>query len=121
MKRIRMFQNLLLLAVVVLSTALSGCSGKKTKDNEDHNSQRETTQEGVMKDPIMGGSMTVGIPQDIDSLDPHHADGAGTKEILFNIYEGLVKPDEKGDLKPAVASDYEISEDGKIYTFQLRD
>ena len=66
-------------------------------------------------------SITIGIPQDIDSLDPHIAEGAGTREVLFNIFEGLVKPDENGNLNPAVASEVNVSEDGKTYTFTLRD
>ncbi len=68
-----------------------------------------------------GGSVVVGIQQDIDSLDPHKATAAGTKEILFNIFEGLVKPDENGNLVNAVASDYTVSEDGLVYTFTLRE
>lgn len=66
-------------------------------------------------------SIVVGIQQDIDSLDPHKATAAGTKEILFNIFEGLVKPDENGGLIGAVASDYTISDDGLVYTFTLRE
>ncbi len=66
-------------------------------------------------------SIVVGIQQDIDSLDPHKATAAGTKEILFNIFEGLVKPDENGSLINALASDYTISEDGLVYTFALRE
>ena len=68
-----------------------------------------------------GGSIVVGVQQDIDSLDPHKATAAGTKEIIFNIFEGLVKPDENGNLINAVASNYTISEDGLVYTFTLRD
>ena len=70
---------------------------------------------------MYGGSIVVGVQQDIDSLDPHKATAAGTKEIIFNIFEGLVKPDENGNLINAVASDYTISEDGLVYTFTLRD
>ncbi len=66
--------------------------------------------------------IVIGIPQDLeDSLDPHEAVAAGTKEILFNIYEGLLKPDETGELVPAVASEYSVSEDGLTYSFILRD
>ena len=46
---------------------------------------------------------------------------AGTKEVLFNLYEGLVKPDSSGELQPAIASDYSISEDATTYTFTLRE
>jgi peptide/nickel transport system substrate-binding protein len=73
------------------------------------------------KTPIEGGSITVGITQDLDSLDPHVAVAAGTDEVLFNLFEGLVKADEKGVMNPAVAESYTISDDAKTYTFTLRD
>ena len=99
-----MKKSLLLLLVMMLSTALMACSG----------GSEGNTSEG--KDSIV-----VGIQQDLDSLDPHLATAAGTKEVLFNIYEGLVKPNENGELIPAVASDYKVSSDGLVYTFNLRE
>lgn len=72
-------------------------------------------------DPTQGGSLIVGIPQDLDSLDPHVAKAAGTDEVLFNIFEGLVKPDENGMVYPAVAESYKLSDDSMKYTFKLRD
>lgn len=90
--------------IIVLSLILSvftGCQKKGTKD---------TTQ------------ITVGIAQDLeDSLDPHKAVAAGSREVLFNIFEGLLKPDEKGNLVPAIAESYQVSEDGCDYTFVLRE
>ncbi|MEG1917815.1 MAG: ABC transporter substrate-binding protein [Oscillospiraceae bacterium] len=63
----------------------------------------------------------MGIAQDLDdSLDPHLAVAAGTKEVLFNVFEGLVKPDSDGNLIPAVAESYVLSEDKTQYTFTLR-
>jgi len=109
----------LLLVTVLMMTALSGCAGGTDKSSEDNSSVgADTTPTG---EPTYGGSVVVGIQQDIDSLDPHKATAAGTKEILFNIFEGLVKPDENGNLMNAVASDYTVSEDGLMYTFTLRD
>ena len=67
-----------------------------------------------------GSSVTVGITQDLDSLDPHKAVAAGTKEVLYNIFEGLVRPDQNGNLVPAVAENYMVSDDGTEYTFKLR-
>ncbi len=67
-------------------------------------------------------ALTVGLPQDLDnSLDPYQITAAGTREVLFNVYEGLVKPDTDGNFVDAVASEHEISEDGLTYTFTLRD
>ena len=62
-----------------------------------------------------------GMTQDLKSLDPHIDTDAGTRDVVFNLYEGLVKPASTGDMIPAVASDYDISEDAKVYTFTLRD
>lgn len=81
----------------------------------------ESSGDNSSKEPVYGGSVVVGIQQDIDSLDPHKATAAGTKEILFNIFEGLVKPDENGNLICAVADNYTISEDFLVYTFTLRE
>ena len=116
------------MVTLLIMTALGGCAGGTGESSEDKSSMEsnvtESTQESieaVAGEPVYGGSVVVGIQQDIDSLDPHKATAAGTKEILFNIFEGLVKPDSNGDLMNAVASGYSISEDGLTYTFTLRD
>ena len=110
-----------LLMTVLTMTALCGCAGGTDKSSEDNSSTEAGADTTPVGEPTYGGSVVVGIQQDIDSLDPHKATAAGTKEILFNIFEGLVKPDENGNLINAVASDYTISGDGLTYTFTLRD
>ena len=95
----------LLLVFTTLTIALSGCGNAGDETGGKNSSQ-----------------ITVGIAQDLeDSLDPHKAEAAGTREILFNVFEGLYKPDSDGNLVPAVASGYEVSDDGLVYTFTLRD
>lgn len=39
---------------------------------------------------------------------------------MFNVFEGLLKPDASGNLNPAVAESYTVSEDHLLYTFKLR-
>ena len=92
---------LLTLVCAALAIALGACSGGKAETGS--------------------SQITIGIPQDVDSLDPHKAVAAGTKEVLFNVFEGLVKPDSEGNLNDAVAESHTISEDGKVYTFTLRE
>ena len=110
----RKVTGILLVLSMAVTIALSGCSGDKDKASS-------TTENKLSGNPVEGGSIRVGISQDLDSLDPHKAVAAGTKEVLFNIYEGLVKPDKDGNLAEAVASSYVISDDAKVYTFTLRD
>jgi peptide/nickel transport system substrate-binding protein len=76
-----------------------------------------TTRQAAIKE---GGSVVVAVPQNPDFLDPHLAVAAGTEEMFFNVFEGLVKPDDQGDFQPAVASSYRIAPDGSRYTFTLR-
>ena len=117
MKKVKNVTAILL--VMALIIVLGGCQDKKDgqKESQTDNSSQEATGK-----PVMGGPIVVGIPQDLeDSLDPHKSVAAGTKEVLFNIYEGLVKPDEEGNYTDAVAKSHEISEDGKVYTFALRE
>lgn len=106
---------LLLTVVALLSTLLCAC-GEGTKPS---NSDPVPAVSGEL--PSDGNSVTVGIAQDLDSLDPHKAVNAGTSEVLFNIFEGLMKASPDGGVIPAVASDYVMSEDGKVYTFTLRE
>ena len=64
----------------------------------------------------------VGIPQDLgDSLDPYQMVAAGTREVLFNVYEGLIKPNADGEFIPAIAESWTVSDDGLTYTFPLRE
>lgn len=56
-----------------------------------------------------------------ESLDPHRARGAEAANILRDLYEGLTREGPAGDILPGVAERWEVSDDGRIYTFYLRD
>ena len=113
----RMFA--LFLSVLLLVAVLCACGGTKPEEDAGGFGSDETSSSGEI---ITGGELVVGISQDLgDSLDPYQMTAAGTREVLFNVYEGLIKPDATGDYVPAVASDYTVSEDGLTYTFPLRD
>ena len=101
---------ILLVLCMASSVVLGGCSNDKNEGGS-------ATDNELSKNPVEGGSIVVGISQDVDGLDPHMAESAGTREVLFNIYEGLVKPDSDGVLQDAVASDHGVSEDAKVLSF----
>ncbi|MDD6734428.1 MAG: ABC transporter substrate-binding protein [Lachnospiraceae bacterium] len=99
-KKSRFF--LLFIVMLSLAIALCACTGDK-------------------KDDALS-SITIGITQDVeDCLDPHNMVAAGTKEIFFNVFEGLMKPDSEGNIVPAVAGDVKVSEDKKRFEFTLRE
>lgn len=114
---------LLSATVILVSAALVGCQGgKSTESRQTGNTSSESqTDLGEALKPTEGGTVVIGMTQDIVSLDPHVETDAGTRSVVFNLYEGLVKPTVSGELSAAVASDYKISDDAKTYTFTLRD
>lgn len=61
------------------------------------------------------------MSMDIDSLNPYKMVSSGTEEIMLNVFEGLLMPSPSGELIPAIAESYEISEDGTTYIFKIRE
>jgi peptide/nickel transport system substrate-binding protein len=55
-----------------------------------------------------------------DTLDPHKTAGTLTFQTLKSIYDTLVEPDMEGNIIPALASRWQISEDSLTWTFTLR-
>ncbi len=72
------------------------------------------------------GTLIWGMPAETDILDPHATGGWSTYQVTYQIFEGLVKEDlTKADvptppLVPGLATSWEISPDGTVYTFKLR-
>ena len=62
-----------------------------------------------------------GNDADPETLDPHKTSTVYEAHILRDLYEGLVTHDAKGEVVPGVAEKWEISDDGKVYRFTLRD
>ena len=110
---------------LLLSASLCACGGSKTAEGTSEaageSSEAETSNTLSEGTPVPGGSVVYGMTQDLPSLDPHVDTDAGTRDVVFNLYEGLVKPTSDGGFIAAVASDYTISDDAKTYTFTLRD
>jgi peptide/nickel transport system substrate-binding protein len=58
-------------------------------------------------------------PSTLDPLNPNNtADG---RSILFNVFEGLVKPGTDGSLLPCIAKSWTIEQAGLVYNFTLRE
>lgn len=71
--------------------------------------------------PYPGGSLKEGIVGNPSMINPLLAISDVDRDLVNLIYAGLMRSDGKGGLKPELASHYEISEDGLIYTFWLRE
>ena len=62
-----------------------------------------------------------GISSDPETLDQHKSRSIQAADVIRDLGEGLVGYSATGELIPAAAQSWEISEDGLKYTFHLRD
>ena len=68
-----------------------------------------------------GSELRFGVATEPVTLDPlNPANTADGRSILFNVFEGLVRPDSYGNLVGAVAESFQIADDSLVYTFTLR-
>lgn len=67
------------------------------------------------------GVLVVGQIAEPQALDPHAVTAVNDFRILMNLYDGLVRyASGTLEVEPALAENWEISEDGTVYTFSLR-
>ena len=101
MKALRTFGT----AALVVSCGLTACAPGPA----DHlaTDQRVTFHRGSGGEP--------------DTLDPHRNEETSGAAMLRDLFEGLVTADVDLNIVPGVAELWEISDDGKLYTFFLRD
>lgn len=62
-----------------------------------------------------------GNDTDPATLDHHRTSTISERNVLQDLYEGLVTQDADGEVIPGAAKSWDISEDGLVYTFHLRD
>jgi len=62
-----------------------------------------------------------GIPTDPETLDQHKARTIQAADVQRDLGEGLVGYSAGGELVPAAATSWDVSEDGLTYTFHLRE
>lgn len=71
---------------------------------------------------ISTGTLHVGNGQELQGLDPHLITGISEINVLSSLFEGLVGQHPKNlSPVPAVAESWTVSDDGKTYTFRIRD
>lgn len=91
-------------AICILIGALTGCS----------------TGERVDLGQGAAGSLVAAIAGEPDQLDPHRTSAYFSFEVLENVFDTLVEPDENLQMQPALAESWETSPDQLTWTFRLR-
>lgn len=79
-----------------------------------------TTSTTTTSGPKHGGTLTVAVGIDPDTLDPAAQTTTTAAQIVDMMAEPLVALDQNGGLKPDLATSWSNSTDGLSYTFTLR-
>ncbi len=115
------------------AAALAGCGGSNepAAENTPTEEPTEEPEETPTPEPTdtatpteekeeTGGTLQLASEGPVQTLDPVNAKGSGAG---YNQYNAALMEFENGDLPPVgeLATDYSVSEDGRTYTFQLRE
>ncbi len=89
--------------VAVLLIAATGCAPGQRVDLGD-----------------LSGNLIAAIAGEPDQLDPHKTSAYFSFQVLENVFDTLVEPDEDLRMRPALAESWQVSADQRVWTFRLR-
>jgi peptide/nickel transport system substrate-binding protein len=99
--------------LVGLLLALAACDGGG--EAVDIGGGEDTAEGG------QGGVLIAAISGEPDQLDPHKTTAYPSFQVLENVYDTLVQPNVDLEFEPALAESWEVSDDGLVWTFHLRE
>lgn len=77
---------------------------------------------GATGEPNPDASVAIRLVLEPGNLDIRQTTGAALDQVLIdNVYQGLVSRTTDQEIVPALASDWEVSDDGLTYTFTLEE
>ncbi|MDO5095186.1 MAG: nickel ABC transporter substrate-binding protein [Peptostreptococcaceae bacterium] len=102
-------------AIVLLAGLLVACQSPTATQNENKDNKENTAEQTA------SGKLTLGFNEDsVGTLNPHmYLPSQFITQDM--VYDGLVAYGENGVIEPKLAESWEISPDGKTYTFKLRE
>lgn len=113
--------------LLLLTLSLAACTGG-TKTGKETNENTSSSDSNESNEPKHGGVLTIAHPADALTLDPHESATYSVHDRAGLVYNKLVTfksgPDADyadATIVPDLAEKWEVSEDGKTYTFHLRE
>ncbi|MDP5273341.1 peptide ABC transporter substrate-binding protein [Chengkuizengella axinellae] len=118
--------SFLLTLMLVLSVFVAACSGGGEATPEETPADEGTTTEGEATTPEEPASDVAQVLNVLETAEIPTMDTVmGTDAVAFEwgnaVFEGLYALGENAQPVPGVAESHEVSEDGKVYTFKLRE
>lgn len=108
-----------LLLVGLLAFVLGACTAKQDAGTEQP--KDEDKEEGVAEEPASEKILYLNNGMEPTSFDPSIGFDSVSWSPLNNIMEGLTRLGATHEAEAAIAEKWDVSSDGKVYTFHLRD
>ncbi|RDW20460.1 peptide ABC transporter substrate-binding protein [Oceanobacillus chungangensis] len=130
--------SLLLTLLLALGVLLAACSGDEPAESEDDGTEEGNTEEpaesedteGTEEDTEASASgdglaadqtFDINIRTEPPSLHPGLASDTTSGAVLYQIFEGLMRINQDGEVEEAMAESYDVSDDLLTYTFHIRE
>lgn len=111
----------LLTLLFVSVIALAGCYGGEKKDETTPDKDGDKKETPSTDTPTAGGSLHLAVAGEIPTLKTNGQMDGLSQTMIQNLMEGLFRLDQNDDIINAVVDTYDVSEDGKLYTFHLKE
>ncbi|HHO55759.1 MAG TPA: ABC transporter substrate-binding protein, partial [Trueperaceae bacterium] len=73
-------------------------------------------------EPVYGGTVNIAITAEPPGWDPTVSTSQEIARVMYhNVFEGLVRFKEDGEIVPALAESWQVSDDGLSWTFKIRE
>lgn len=108
----------LLSFVTAFMLLLSGCFSGQTETAPDSSEDKKSGEEQKSDGKKV---LNLNNQEEPGSLHPGTAQGTHDSWVLEHAFEGLTKKTPEGEIVPGMAKDWEVSDDGITWTFNLRD
>ena len=117
---------LLAFGLLFLVAACSGSSGGESAGSTSESPEATTASSGQSDgsssgsgEPLEGGRF-VRLYVDPPTLDPHLTTDATSAQLIVEVFGGLVTIDKDLNVVADLAESWDISDDGRVYTFRMR-
>ena len=99
-----------------------GCGATEEVTEEEPEETEEEPEEEPADEPDEPKILRIGMQTTLDLLDPHKTVSESAGQPMHFMFDTLVVTDfDLGTVHPHLATSWEISEDGLIYTFTIRE
>lgn len=101
-----------MLLTVCMTLSLAACGGKGSGSDDAGSSEGASGN---------GGEITAQIGSNPETLDPALNSAIDGANMLITLFEPLLIIDENNEVQPGQAEEYEVSDDGLVWTFTMRE